>query len=142
MTVASSVGPQVKDDAAPRQSARHPQMLELRQVRHLRRACRQTPRQSFELIRRAGKSHPSVDALSRMPRPGLESECCHCLRKERRDEDTTETVRVVGGIKAKSKSLRDKQLADPTMTPVLKWVALGRRPSLAEGSVMNEDGIT
>ena len=76
----------------------------------------------FEVIHRA-------DALSRMPRPCLQSKCGHCIRNEQRDEDTTKTVRVVRCTDAESKSLREKQLADPTIASVLKWVQLGRRSS-------------
>jgi len=44
----------------------------------------------------------------------------------------------MNGTEAESKSLKEKQLVDPTTAPVLKWVELGRRPSWAEVSAINE----
>ena len=67
----------------------------------------------FKVIHRAGKSHTNADALSRVPRPCLMSECRLCLRNEQREEDT--------------------------IAPVLKWKELRQRPSWAGVSAMSED---
>ena len=75
----------------------------------------------FKVTHRAGKSHTNADDLCMVPRPCLVSEC---LRNEQREEDTTSNVRVARDTKIESKSLRDQQLADDTIAPVLKWEEL------------------
>ena len=62
-----------------------------------------------------------------VPGPCLASEYCHCLRNEQREEDTTANVRVVRDTEIESKPLREHQLADATIAPVLKWKELGQR---------------
>ena len=64
--------------------------------------------------------HTNADALSRVPRMCLVSECRNCLRNEQREEDTTANVRVVRDTDIESKSLTEQKLADATIAPVLK----------------------
>ena len=93
----------------------------------------------FKVIHRAGKGHTNDDALSRVLRPCLVSECRHCLRNEQREEDTTANGRVVRDTEIELKSLSEQQLTDASIAPVLKWKELGQRPSWADVPVMSED---
>ena len=81
----------------------------------------------FKTIHRQGKKHTNADALSRLP-------CRQCGRKIHQDQPMTAVAALSlqpppDGL---SEGLRDAQLADPTLGPLLRGKEAGSKPTASE----------
>ena len=103
----------------------------------------------FEIVHRPGRMHGNADAMSRVPRPCLASDCSHCRRQEQREEtvDDTPCVRETtaeqGGdaerVLPELPAMRDQQMADENIACIMKWLEADCRPDRAEVAAHSEE---
>ena len=103
----------------------------------------------FEIVHRPGRMHGNADAMSRVPRPCLSSDCSHCPRQEQREEtvDDTPCVRETTaqqgcdteGVLPELPAMRDQQMADENIACIIKWIETDSRPDRAEVAAHSEE---
>ena len=77
----------------------------------------------FEIVHRRGRAHTNADALSRLP-------CSQCGRESHVTDASVSATDVVKPLEYDDKdSLREAQLADPTIGPLLRGRGAGERPN-------------
>ena len=81
----------------------------------------------FEIVHRRGRSHTNADALSRLP----------CQQCEQESHTTLPSVEIAAAaLQLPSSDLegevRDQQLADPVIGPILEAMTTGKKPTAAQ----------
>lgn len=108
----------------------------------------ETSEYDFEVVHRPGRQHGNADALSRMPRPCLADSCRYCLRQEEKESSPDEipcvcvTIPSNGGDGdgiAELPAMREQQLADNDIEPIIGWMESNHRPEKAEIASCSED---
>ena len=80
----------------------------------------------FEILHRKGKIHSNADALSRLP--------CNQCGRDNHNQPVSATSIAATMLQPQSQErstiLRDAQLADPTLGPLLRGKEKGRKPEM------------
>lgn len=80
----------------------------------------------FEVQHRKGKMHGNADALSRRP---CKADCKHCKRADERElSASVYTIEAIASDEWSDERLREDQLKDADLAPIICWLEGGSRP--------------